>query len=102
MSKTIERRAIEWALGDDTGSSSEALCRFMLGISPSGGMPPSDAGDRGRCIRLLKLIPEWIPRLKELNGAVAPDILVMDQHGVHRKKAGWAEQIPLIISEGKL
>lgn len=59
------RRVIEWLLGDDTGISSKALVAHMLGVDGE-TMAPWDASDRGRCIRLLKLMPEWIPRLDEM------------------------------------
>lgn len=92
---TIERRALRWALSNDTGTSSETLAAFMLGIERDGwDHPPSDGADRGRCIRLLKLIPEWLPRLPEL-AAVGPGDINTTDH-----KDDWAAQIPLILQEG--
>lgn len=103
--KPIERRALFWALAGDTGVSSEALAAHMSGYPGNarfGFMPPSDSGDRGRCIRLLELIPEWIERLpemvrydrKESNG------IVISASGMSRDTNSWATQIPLIIKEG--
>lgn len=96
---TIERRALKWALGDDTGISSETLAQFMLGIEARTWIgPPSDAADRGRCIRLLKLIPEWLPRLPELAAAGPGDTKTVNGSEDHKYK--WSVQIPLILQEG--
>lgn len=38
----------------------------MQGVKPDYASPPSDPSDFGRCYRLLKLIPEWRPRLSEV------------------------------------
>lgn len=102
--KPIKDRALAWALGEDTGTSSKTLCRTMLG-APKGAYesPPSDADDRGRCIRLLELIPEWIPRLPELLVGDKPQQgIVINSSGIHTETNGWAAQIPLILREGKL
>jgi hypothetical protein len=65
--KPVEQRALFWALSGDTGSSSEAIARHMTGNNQNSfAGPPSDSSDRGRCIRLLELIPEWIARLGEM------------------------------------
>lgn len=63
--KSIERRAAEWALSDDTGASSKTIARHMMGMDKSYSYP-SDGGDLGRCIRLLDAIPEWRERLPEM------------------------------------
>lgn len=63
---TINRRAIEWMLSDDTGLSSKAICAHMLGLEPEDTSYPSDPTDLGRCLRLMELIPEWKPRIKEM------------------------------------
>lgn len=100
--KSIEQRALFWALSGDTGVSSETLARHMTGEPHSGfSSPPSDASDRGRCIRLLELIPEWIPRLQELAREKPTEGIVINSSGLHTQTNGWAEQIPLIIKEGK-
>ena len=75
-----DHKLFEWLLSDDTGVSSKTLCRHMLGIKQidfSGA--PSDKWDRGRCVRLLKIMPQWIDRLDEISNL-----------------QGWNEQIPLI------
>lgn len=71
MSESIERRALAWLCGDDTGASSKALCRHMLGLPESNVWRsdwsyPSDPSDLGRCLRLLALIPEWDERIGEM------------------------------------
>jgi len=100
---TIEERALKWALSGDTGVSSETLCAFMSGV-PVQRMPgsPSDASDRGRCIRLLKIIPEWIPRLNELTMLDNKEVSIngADPVPYSETEYSWTYQIPLIIKEG--
>lgn len=65
----IEQRAIQWVASGDTGASSMTIYRHMLGLPHDGGFgvsEPSDGGDLGRCLRLLRLIPEWRPRMHEM------------------------------------
>lgn len=104
--KTVEERALFWSLTNDTGISSKTIVAHMLGTPKTdvfGMMPPSDASDRGRCIRLLELIPEWIPRLQELAQNEKPrDGVVISSSGISAETNSWAKQIPLIIKEGKL
>lgn len=103
--KAERDRAILWALSSDTGISSEAIARHMLGFGPYdriGFQPPSDSSDRGRCIRLLELIPEWIPRLNEMRqyDEQLGDTLVISASGISADRNTWAKQIPLIADEG--
>ena len=56
----------DWLLGDDTGCSSETICRFMMGKPDYSPSIPHDADDFGRCYRLLILFPQWLERLPEL------------------------------------
>ena len=101
----IEGRALFWALSGDTGISSEAIAKHMTGIAPVRMLPPSDADDRGRCIRLLELVPEWIPQLNEMvkyDAAEKPDAFVINSSGITADHNTWAKQIPLIMQEGKL
>ena len=72
---------LKWALSEDTGLSSKHLCAHMIGVEPNYYSAPRDGGDRGRCVGILKLMPEWIERLPEM-----------------KKYKDWAEQIPLILS----
>lgn len=98
---TILRRAIKWSLGSNTGTSSKTICAHMLGFQPLHPSAPWDASDRGRCIRLLKLIPEWLPRLSELADKYpSREVVEWRADGKHVTTDGWAEQIPLIIKEG--
>lgn len=100
---SIRKRALEWALSDDTGTSSETMCCYFTG-SPmrrwSGA--PSDAADRGRCIRLLKLIPEWVERLDELKSLDVGTVSINGADPIPRSQDthSWTHQIPLIIEEG--
>jgi hypothetical protein len=102
--KPISTRALFWYLSGDTGVSSETIAHHMLGHpEPRMYGPPSDADDRGRCIRLLELIPEWIPRLPELAKNEKPrDGIVTSSSGISAEQNSWAKQIPLILKEGKL
>jgi hypothetical protein len=91
---------VEWLLSDDTGSSSKSICKFMLGIPDKRNYPPpSDAADRGRCIRLLNLIPEWWVRLGEMAHIPSRESIVVSSTGVGVEKHGWKEQIELIKAE---
>lgn len=101
----ILNRALFWAMSGDTGISSEALANHMAGYPVRRSSPPSDAGDRGRCIRLLELVPEWIARLGEMVKYDAPDkrqdAFVVNSSGITADQNTWAKQIPLILKEGK-
>ena len=58
----------EWAAGRDTGISSLTIYHVMTGnpIRDYWYSTPSDPSDFGRCYRLLKLFPQWKPRLQEV------------------------------------
>lgn len=105
--KSIEQRALFWALSGDTGISSKSIAAHMSGITKNdafGIMPPSDADDRGRCIRLLELIPEWISRLPEMvqyDQSQKQEGIVINSSGISAYSNSWQKQIPMILSEGK-
>lgn len=63
---TLQERANEWIVGRDTGTSSQVIWSFMMGVKPRDESTPWDADDFGRCYRLLRLIPEWRVRMPEL------------------------------------
>lgn len=93
MAESIERRAVRWALSNDTGTSSTTLCRHMLGFPHEGTFwvsEPSDGGDLGRCCRLLLLIPEWVPRIPEM-AKLSNSWAALVPH--------WAELTELLASE---
>ena len=101
--KPVEYRVMFWALHGSTGSSSKSIAQHMAtGIGE--GMPPSDADDRSRCIKLLELVPEWLPRLDEMKKYDAPekkqDTFVINSSGISAYDNSWSKQIPLIVSEG--
>ena len=58
--KTVQQRANEWIVGNDTGCSSKTIWSICMG-TPVAKFPdyPHDPSDFGRCYRLLELIPEW-------------------------------------------
>ncbi len=64
---SIHNRANAWIVGNDTGMSSEAIWAHMQGVSKPYYEHPGDPADLGRCLRLLKLIPEWKPRIYEMS-----------------------------------
>lgn len=79
--ESVDRRALLWLAGGDTGRSSIAIMHHMLGIG-SDGCRPSDPADLGRCLRLLEHFPEWKPRIGEMaiySTAWAALISVWDQ-----------------------
>lgn len=100
----VEFRALFWALHGSTGSSSKSIAQHMA-TGLSDGMPPSDADDRRRCIRLLELVPEWLPRLDELKkydeSDNKPNVITIGGSGITADQNTWAKQIPLIAQEGK-
>lgn len=81
------KRVAPW-IRDQVGASSRTLFLHMtVGDAVSGETfpsAPSDLGDRGRCIFLLNLFPEWWPRLDEMS-----------------TYPYWEEQIPLIREEAR-
>jgi hypothetical protein len=60
-------RAHAWIVGNDTGESSKTLWAVMMGQKPDRSSYPHDAYDLGRCLRLLRAIPEWKERLWEMS-----------------------------------
>lgn len=103
--KPIYQRALYWYMAGNTGVSSETIARHMTGykVASAYSAPPSDADDRKRCIQLLELIPEWIERLPELTQQEKPsNSIVIGSSGISSQSRSWAEQIPLILKEGKL
>lgn len=104
--KSIEYRILIWLLSEDTGISSKAIARWMgIGEFNARSIPPSDADDRGRCIRLLELIPEWIPRLNEMaqfDQQQKDTGIMINSSGISAYENSWKKQIPLILQEGKL
>lgn len=104
--KPIEMRALFWAMSGDNGNSSWALANHMLGFPQRHlGLPPSDADDRGRCTRLLELIPEWLPRLGEMfeyDKSEQPTGITIGGSGITAYQNSWKTQVPLIVKEGNL
>lgn len=104
--KPVMDRVAWWALVGGTGTSSKAIAKHMTGyISDDafGFMPPSDSADRGRCIKLLELVPEWLPRLSEMckYDTQKPQGIVISSSGISADTNTWFKQIPLIVQEGK-
>jgi len=88
---------VPW-LDGNVGASSEAIYLYMAtGKIPRAFDAPSDSGDRGRCVTLLKCVPEWIPRLKEIEELH----LEIKEIVTGKESEPWNEQIPLIIQSLK-
>jgi hypothetical protein len=71
-SMNMDPRIAEWLASGDTGSSSKAIMLWLSARQTEktfGPSVPSDAGDLGRCLRLLGRIPEWKSRMPEMTGA---------------------------------
>lgn len=75
-------RLVDWFVNGDVGTSSKNIVIHMLNLEGSGIFPPFDKWDRLRCIKLLKLFPEWYERLGEMTDY-----------------QGWDTQIDLIKEE---
>lgn len=70
--QVLEGIAREWIGPDHIGSSSCAIFMYMATGKDPKHSHPRDAGDRRRCIALLKAVPEWQARIPEL-GAFSPE-----------------------------
>jgi len=56
----------QWIVSRDTGVSSETMWSVFMGVEPRWAGRPLDVDDFGRCVRLLTLVKEFRPRLKEV------------------------------------
>lgn len=82
----------EWIDGN-VGASSSAIFLYMTrGERPGPFDAPSDSGDRGRCVVLLRAFPEWVERLQEIKK--------MHIKGTSNGKEvfPWEMQIDIILS----
>lgn len=59
---------MSWIVGENVGESSKAIWAHMMGAGkPRWGYSyPHDPDDLSRCLRLLRLIPEWRERMPEM------------------------------------
>lgn len=77
---SIEKRAARWAAGSNTGESSKAMLKVMLGERPKTSFCyPHDNSDLGRCIGLLDAVPEYRERLDEMK-AIGPEWKALIEH----------------------
>lgn len=51
-------RVLRWLAGNDTGTSSKCVAFTYLGVPCSRPDWPSDPADLGRCLRLMRAVPE--------------------------------------------
>lgn len=103
MTDSVEKRAMLWASGGDTGSSSLAIMRVMSGGTPEDGRYsyPLDGGDLGRCLRLLAIIPEWRARLGEM-AKIGPQWAALVKHwdeleSLHAKRGQVSDRMHAIL-----
>lgn len=66
--RPIMERAHRWIVGEHVGASSKSIWAHMMGAGAPRGQwsVPHDPDDMSRCLRLLRLIPEWAPRIPEM------------------------------------
>lgn len=62
---TTAEKLNAWLLSGDVGASSECIAQHLTGMECNGNYP-MDAGDMGRCVGLLKAVPEFRSRLTEM------------------------------------
>ena len=60
-------KAEQWIVSKDTGTSSKTIWSVMMGVKPDWPDVPLDVDDFGRCVRLITLVPEFRPRLREVS-----------------------------------
>lgn len=64
-----EQKIVEWLSGSDTGVSSKALAFAFLGETYfRARFAPADPADLGRCLRLIRLVPQVREMVDELAG----------------------------------
>lgn len=103
LGKDIPTRLYEWRNGADTGLSSETIVAVMSGaVNPPGRFGweyPRDPGDLGRCLRLLRLIPEWRERISEMSKC-GP---VWDQLAAHwtELETSMSDEVGIFWEKGK-
>lgn len=64
--KSVAERANAWVANGRVGMSSKAIWSHMMGVKADEMSPPWDPDDLNRCLLLLDLIPEWVPRMAEM------------------------------------
>lgn len=91
---SVEKRAVTWAAGDNTGTSSKAILATMMGKPPKTRFCyPHDSSDFGRCVGLLDAVPEFRARMGEMR-AIAPEWAALVDHwqeleAMYRSKDSW-------------
>ncbi len=97
---TEEFELVKWLLSDDTGMSSKAICNFMLDLPDQNNYSkPMDKWDRGRCIRLLNIMPKWWDRIDEMATIPSRKSINIGAVGITVDEDSWAHQIILIRKE---
>lgn len=67
MIVNIPDAALTWLRHGERGISSEAIFAHLTGVPITRWLhPPADAGDLGRCRKLLAAVPEFAARLSEM------------------------------------
>jgi len=101
---------LEWMMAGDTGISSETIVHVMEGTPPPllGPDVPYDAGDFGRCHRLLLAIPEYRGRLQEVADRYPAWVGIirewsrLDTLYMAGDRRLFQEELDVLIHEGRL
>lgn len=67
MPESILERATKWRDNGGTGASAKTIYAFFMGETGFSPSYPHDAGDFGRCMGLLRAVPEFEERLGEMS-----------------------------------
>jgi len=99
MTDSPELRAARWAASSDTGVSSLAILGVMTGAPPRGRFCyPHDSGDLGRCLGLLKAVPEYRSRLDEMR-AVGPEWSALVDHWPELERMHASDSLRKVLYE---
>lgn len=85
LSNDAIKRIALWALSGTTGVSASTIASVALGMKEGGRSSfdcPHDAGDFGRCLRLLENVPElraYLPAVIEVCPQWAPLVPIWDE-----------------------
>lgn len=87
ISESVNR----WLKTGERGTSSETIVEVMTGLNLTGQRRrhPSDPSDFNRCVMLLAAVPDFKPRMHEMN-AVSTQWAALVEH--------WAELVDLLYT----
>jgi len=62
----VKKEWMEWLASRDTGTSSKTMFSAITGIPVDGYDVPYDIADVGRCVRMLRRLPDLRPQLEKV------------------------------------